>query len=121
MKKIVRKPMRIVTENYWRPRKSHIVSKWLDTDNDGVPDYKDCEPLNPRKQDDPWEEEWNNQSPNVSYDELDPSFQRKLKRVWDRKNLKEKQQFVKENWEDFDTKFQDAILSESKKRLRKYE
>jgi len=50
MKKIA-KPMRIVTHNYWRVRRPHIITKWLDTDHDGVPDYKDCKPLDPKRQD----------------------------------------------------------------------
>lgn len=120
MKKIA-KPMRIITHNYWGVRRPHIITKWLDTDHDGVPDYKDCKPLNPNKQDDPWEEEWNKKSSDVPFDSLDSSIQKRLKMDWERKRLKEKQKFVKENWEDFDPKFQDAVLSESRKRLRKYE
>jgi len=49
MKKIA-KPMKIITHNYWRVRRPHIITKWLDTDHDGVPDHKDCEPFNYRKQ-----------------------------------------------------------------------
>lgn len=50
MKKIVTKPMRIMTQNYWKVRRPHIITKWLDIDKDNVPDYKDCKPLDPTKQ-----------------------------------------------------------------------
>lgn len=40
-----------MTHNYWRIRRPHVVTRWLDTDNDGVPDIKDCKPLDPRRQD----------------------------------------------------------------------
>lgn len=34
-------------KNYWRPKKLHYN---FDTDKDGVPDHKDCQPFNYREQ-----------------------------------------------------------------------
>ena len=49
-KKIVKKPMKILSFNYWKVSKPHIVTPWLDSDTDGVVDSKDCKPLDPEKQ-----------------------------------------------------------------------